>query len=202
MPRRPRVEIVGSPHYVIQRGVNRSDIFRGPADYEYFLTVLRYAAAQHQSEVHTYVLMTNHFHCIVTPRVKGALSGTMKKLDETYAGYFNRRYDRTGALYTGRFRSFPIDTERYWFTCMRYVELNPIRAGMVSRPEDYRWSSHRFHALGELNDLIAPHPLYDALGTCAAMRQQCWKAICGEALPAEQLNEMRYLVRHSKPMPR
>jgi putative transposase len=199
MPRKPRVQIPGTPHHVIQRGVNRSDIFRTASDYEYFLTIFRAAAATYDSDVHTYTLMTNHFHCIVTPRVKGALSLTMKNLGETYAGYFNRRYDRTGGLYNGRFRSFPIDTERYWFTCMRYVELNPTRAGMVSRPEDYRWSSYRFHTFGEPDDLIVPHPLYLALGTSTAVRQQCWKTICGEALPAEQLNEMRHLVRHGKP---
>jgi putative transposase len=162
------------------------------------LTIFRAAAAEYETDVHTYVLMTNHIHCIVTPRVEGALSRTMKNLEQTYTGYFNRRYQRTGGLYNDRFSSFPIDTERYWFTCMRYVELNPPRAGMVTRPEDYRWSSYRYHAFGEPNGLIVPHPLYLALGTSAAVRQQCWMAICGEALPAEQLTEMRYLVRHGK----
>ena len=181
---------------MIQRGVNRSDIFHAPPDYECFLTIFRAAATKYETDVHTYVLMTNHFHCIVTPRVEGALSRTMKNLEETYAGYFNRRYNRSGGLYQGRFRSFQIDTERYWFTCMRYVELNPIRAGMVARPEDHRWSSHRFHAFGEPNDLIVPHPLYLALGTSASVRHQCWRTICGEALPAQQLAEMRDLVRH------
>jgi putative transposase len=187
------------PHHVIQRGVNRSDIFRAPPDYEHFLTILGAAAAEYETDVHTYVLMTNHVHCIVTPRVEGALSRTMKKLEQTYTGYFNRRYGRTGGLYNGRFRSFPIDTERYWFTCNRYVELNPTRAGMTTRPEDYRWSSYRFHAFGEPNDLIVAHPLYLALGTSAVMRQQCWRAICGEALSAEQLTEMRDLVRRGQP---
>jgi putative transposase len=187
------------PHHVIQRGVNRSDIFRAPPDYEHFLTIFRAAAAEYETDVHTYVLMTNHIHCIVTPRVEGALSKTMKTLEQTYTGYFNRRYERTGGLYNDRFRSFPIDTERYWFTCNRYVELNPVRAGMATRPEDYRWSSYRFHAFGEPNDLIVPHPLYLALGNSAAMRQQCWRAICGEALSAEQLTEMRDFVRRGQP---
>jgi putative transposase len=198
MPRRRRIQTPGIPHHVIQRGVNRGDIFRAPSDYEYFLTLFRGAAVEHDTDVHTYALMTNHIHCILTPRVEGALSRTMKSLEETYAGYFNRRYERTGGLYEGRFRSFPIDTERYWFTCMRYVELNPTRAGMVTRPEDYRWSSYRFHASGEPDDLIVPHPLYLALGNSASMRRQCWRTICGEALPAEQLAEMRDLVQRGK----
>ena len=184
---------------MIQRGVNRCDIFRAPSDYECFLTIFRDAAREYETDVHTYVLMTNHFHCIVTPRVDGALSRTMKNLEQTYAGYFNRRYERTGGLYNGRFKSFQIDTERYWFTCMRYVELNPTRAGMVTRPEDYRWSSYRFNAIGEPNDLIAPHPLYLALGNSANVRRQCWRTVCGEALPAQQLAEMRDLVRNGRP---
>jgi putative transposase len=183
---------------VIQRGVNRSDIFRAPPDYECFLAIFRAVAAKYETDVHTYTLMTNHIHCIVTPRIDGALSRTMKDLEGTYAGYFNRRYERTGGLYNGRFRSFPIDTERYWFTCMRYVELNPTRAGMVTRPEDYRWSSYRFNAFGEPDDLIVPHPLYLALGNSTSVRQQCWRTICGEALPTEQLTEMRHLVRHGR----
>jgi len=146
--------------------------------------------------------MTNHILCIVTPRVEGALSRTMKNLEETYAGYFNRRYKRTGGLYEGRFRSFPIDTERYWFTCMRYVELNPVRAGIITTPEDYRWSSYRFHAFGEPNDWLIQHPLYLALGNSANVRQQCWRTICGEALPAQQLADMRDLVRHGRPVRR
>jgi REP-associated tyrosine transposase len=183
---------------VIQRGVNRSDIFHAPPDYECFLTIFRAAATKYETDVHTYVLMTNHIHFIVTPRVEGALWKTMKKVGQTYVRYFNRRYARTGGLFDGRYRSLAIDTESYWFTCMRYVELNPVRAGITGRPEEYRWSSYRFHALGERNDLIVPHHLYVALGNTTSMRQQSWRAICGEALPEEQLAEMRDLVRHGR----
>jgi len=142
--------------------------------------------------------MTNHIHFVVTPRVEGALSKTMKNVGQTYVHYFNRRYERTGGLFDGRYRSLAIDSESYWFTCMRYVELNPVRAGITVRPEEYRWSSYRFHALGERDDLIVPHHLYVALGSTTSMRQQCWRAICGEALPEEQLAEMRDLVRYGR----
>ena len=198
MPRRHRLQIPGTPHHVIQRGVNRGDIFRADSDYECFLAILRSAAAEHHTDVHTYTLMTNHVHLIVTPRVEYALSKTMKNVGETYVPYFNRRYERTGGLYNGRFRSFPIDSERYWFTCMRYVELNPVRAGIARQPGDYRWSSYRYHAHGEPNELIVPHYMYMALGNTAAMRQECWRAICGEALPERQLAEMRDMVRHGR----
>jgi putative transposase len=174
------------------------DIFRSEADYECFLTILRAAANRHGADVHAYVLMTNHVHFIVTPREEDGLSRTMKNVQQTYVHYFNRRYERTGGLFEGRYRSLVIDSEAYWFTCMRYVELNPVRAGIVARPEEYRWSSHRFHALGRSDDLIVPHQMYVALGNSAAVRQQCWGAICREALPAEQLAEVRDLVRHGK----
>jgi len=142
--------------------------------------------------------MTNHVHLIVTPQVENGLAATMKNTGETYVRYFNRRYERTGGLFEGRYRSLAIDSERYWFTCMRYVELNPVRAGIVERPEDYRWSSYRCHALGNRDDLIVPHSLYLAIGNAAVVRQQCWRAICREALSKEQLAEMRDLVRHGR----
>jgi putative transposase len=142
--------------------------------------------------------MTNHVHLIVTPHVEGGLSATMKHVAQTYVHYFNRRYERTGGLFEGRFRSLVIDSESYWFSCMRYVELNPVRAGIVASPEDYRWSSYRFHGLGAVDDLIAPHQMFLALGNSAAVRQQCWGAICREALSAEQLAEVRDLVRHGR----
>ena len=198
MPRTHRLQTPGTPHHVIQRGVNRVDIFRSEADYECFLTILRAATIKHQTDVHTYVLMTNHVHLIVTPQIENGLSAMMKNVGQTYVRYFNRRYERTGGLFDGRYRSLLIDSDRYWFTCMRYVELNPVRAGLVTRPEEYRWSSYRFHGLGLRDDLIVPHSLYLALGNAAAVRQQCWGAVCREALSAEQLAEVRDLVRHGK----
>jgi putative transposase len=194
MPRAPRLQIPGLPQHVIQRGNNRSNIFRSDSDYKFFLTTLRDAAMQHQTDVHTYVLMTNHVHLLLTPQAETALSRTMKRVGQLYAQYFNRRYERTGALFEGRYRSLVIETEAYWFTCMRYVELNPVRAGLTLRPEAYRWSSHRAHALGTLDELIVPHPMYLSLGNSPSVRQQCWRSICGEALPAEQLAEIRDLV--------
>jgi putative transposase len=198
MPRTPRVQIPGMPHHVIQRGVNKMDLFRSEADYEFFLKVFHAAAVKYQTDVHTYVLMTNHVHFIVTPQVDDGLARTMKSVDGTYVRYFNRRYQRTGGLYEGRYRSLVIDSDAYWFTCMRYVELNPVRAGLVAKPEDYQWSSYRFHGLGAHDHLIVPHRLYVTLGNSATVRQRCWQAICREAFSEEQLAEMRDLVRHGK----
>jgi putative transposase len=198
MPRPRRLQITGTPHHVIQRGVNRTDLFRSDADFECFLTIFHAAAVKYQTAVHTYVLMTNHVHFLVTPQVEDGLSNTMKNVGETYVRYFNRRYERTGGLFDGRYRSLVIDSDAYWLTCMRYVELNPVRAGIVSGPEDYRWSSYGFHALGTPDDLLVPHGLYLALGNTVAIRQQHWRAICRESLSTEQLAEMRDLTRHGR----
>jgi putative transposase len=195
MPRPPRIQIGDLPQHVINRGNNRCEIFRAEEDYLFFLFALRHASLRHQLDVHSYTLMTNHFHIIATPRVAVGLSTTMQVLGTKYVGYFNRRYGRTGRLFEGPFKSSVIDSESYWFTCMRYVELNPVRAGLVSDPGDYRWSSYRANALGAKDPLIAAHPLYVSLGPSPTCRQQSWREMCGEALPPEELLEIRETIR-------
>jgi putative transposase len=195
MARARRLLNAGLTQHIITRGNNRCDIFRAERDYAFFLGGLRDAASRFHLEVHSYVLMTNHLHVIATPRCEGALTKVMHRLGTTYAGYFNRRYGRTGALFEGRFKSMVIDTERYWFTCMRYVELNPVRAGLVVEPVDYRWSSYRANALGIEDGVIVPHSLYMSLGESAACRQQSWRELCRQTIPAEELLELRADIR-------
>lgn len=195
MARPPRIQIADLTQHVINRGNNRCDIFRAEQDYLFFLLALRDASIRHQLDVHSYVLMTNHFHIVATPRAPTGLSDAMQVAGTKYVGYFNRRYTRTGRLFEGPFKSSVIDTEKYWFTCMRYVELNPVRAGLVSDPADYRWSSYRSNALGVYDRLIAPHSLYTSLGEAAAGRQQSWRELCREALPTEELFEIREAIR-------
>lgn len=195
MPRGPRLQVSGLTQHVLNRGNNRCDIFRSDRDYAYFLTVLGEAASAHQLDVHSYALMTNHFHLVVTPQVATAVSTVMQVAGSRYVGYFNRRYSRTGTLFEGPFKSMFIDSETYWFRCMRYVELNPVRAGLVSDPGAYRWSSYRAHALGVEDRVIVPHTLYLALGETPISRQQSWRELCGEGLPSDQLFEIRDHVR-------
>jgi putative transposase len=142
--------------------------------------------------------MTNHIHLIATPRVDKALSNVMHLLGTRYVSYFNRRYARTGRLYEKPFKSMVIDTETYWYNCMRYVELNAVRAGLVACPSDYRWSSYRANACGIEDKLVVPHPLYLSLGETAACRQQSWREICGEALPEQELFEVRDAIRRGR----
>ena len=114
--------------------------------------------------MHAYVLMTNHVHLLVTGREPRSISRFMQQLNRRYSRYFNKAHERTGTLYEGRFGSSHIESERYFFTVMRYIEINPVRAGMVRHPGDYPWSSHRQNACGAPNGLLTPHPLFIGLG--------------------------------------
>jgi putative transposase len=197
MARPPRIQIADLTQHVINRGNNRGDIFRAEQDYLFFLRALRDASVRHRLDVHAYTLMTNHFHIVATPREATGLSDAMHLVGTRYVGYFNRRYARTGRLFEGPFKSSVIDTETYWFTCMRYVELNPVRAGLVSDPAAYRWSSYHSNALGVGDRLTTPHSLYVSLGESTASRQQSWRELCREAIPEEDLFEIREAIRCS-----
>jgi len=141
------------------------------------------------------VLMTNHVHLMLTPQEPDAISLAMQTIGRRYVSYFNQCHNRTGGLFEGRYRSTVIDSERYWFRCLRYVELNPVRAGLVERADHYRWSSYRCHAWGTDDPLLAQHPLYLALGASPGQRQLAWREICRDALPADELVELRRAFR-------
>ncbi len=138
MARLPRLVLPGQPHHVIQRGNNRSAIFFNEADYHFYLECLGAAIATYKAEIHAYVLMTNHVHLLVTPSSGEAIGRVMQSVGRRYVRYVNTVYRRTGTLWEGRFRSSLIDSDRYLFTCMRYIELNPVRAGIAGSPQDYR----------------------------------------------------------------
>lgn len=149
MARQPRYVLPGQPQHVIQRGNNRDVIFVAEADYRFYLDKLKDACDRMGCEVHAYVLMTNHVHLLMTPYEENSLGRVMQSLGRRYVQYFNYRYRRTGTLWEGRYRATLIDAESYLLTCYRYIELNPVRAGMVSHPGDYPWSSYRSNALGQ-----------------------------------------------------
>jgi len=135
--------------------------------------------------------MSNHFHLMVTPESGSALPRAMQSLGRRYVRYFNDRYKRTGTLWEGRHKVAMVLHERYWLTCMRYVEMNPVRAGLVASPEQYRWSSYRAHAFGGEDLAIVPHAVYDALGSTPERRQEIWRQICGMPVTIEQLEVIR-----------
>jgi putative transposase len=186
---RPR--IIGLTHHVIQRGNNKSEIFRATNDYELFMAAVAEACALYDVTLNAYVLMTNHVHLMMTPQTADGISCAMQSIGRRYVYYFNHVYERTGGLFEGRYRATVIDNESYWFTCARYVELNPVRAGLAVRPEEYRWSSCRSHALGFTNRFLTHHDLYLRLGDSPKVRQEAWRAILSEAMPDDQLEFLR-----------
>src|SRR6185295_16130884 len=115
-------------------------------------------------EVHGFSLMSTHWHGLATPSTASALPAAMKRIGERYVRHFNRKYQRFGSPWAGRYRPLPVGDELYWLTCLRYIEQNPVRAGMVSMLEAYPWSSYRAHAFGEGPEWLATHHVYESLG--------------------------------------
>ncbi len=177
MARLPRNVVPGLPLHVIQRGNNRQAVFFAESDYRLYLESLRLAAERSGCAVHAYVMMTNHVHLLVTPATENSLARLMQSVGRRYVRYVNGVYQRTGTLWEGRFKSAVIESERYLLTCMRYIELNPVRAGMVEQPGEYRWSSYRRNALGQLDSVIDVHALYAALGHDPAACQSAYRSL-------------------------
>lgn len=174
MARLPRLTVPGYPHHVILRGNNRQAIFARSADYQRLLDLLEESARQFELQIHAYVLMSNHFHLLLTPATQDGLPKMMQALGRSYVRYFNRSQQRTGTLWEGRYKSTLIQSERYLLACMAYIDLNPVRAGLVERAQDYPWSSHA-HYLGLRADrLITPHALYWELGNTPFAREAAY----------------------------
>lgn len=159
MARLPRLTLTGYPHHVIQRGNNRQAIFVTVADYQYLLGLIEENAKKFEVDIHAYVLMTNHFHLLATPQTDTALPLMMQAVGRSYVRYFNDLQRRTGTLWEGRYRSTLIETGRYLLACMAYIDLNPVRAGIVAEPLDYAWSSHGFYVGARSDKLVTPHAL-------------------------------------------
>jgi len=177
MARLPRLTLAGYPHHIIQRGNNRQVIFADPQDFETMLALLDENARKFAVAVHAYVLMDNHFHLLATPATAEALPLMMQAVGRSYVRYFNNRHGRSGTLWEGRYRSTLIETERYLLACMVYIDLNPVRAGLVPQSSGWPWSSHAHH-LGQRSDsLVTPHALYWALGNTPFAREAAYGAL-------------------------
>ena len=191
MSRPRRSYLPGISLHVIQRGNNRIPIFHQSADYEMFLAILKMRAAYYGVAVHAYVLMTNHYHLIVTPADERALAATMQSVGGRYVKYFNRKYERVGTLWCSRYRGLMLDDGQYWIGCLRYVEQNPVRAGMVERPDAYRWSTYGIHGLGRSPQWVQLHWVYLSLGRTPQDRQAVYRSLCATALTDADLAGQR-----------
>lgn len=191
MPRRARLSLAGIPWHIIQRGNNRSVCFFSEEDYRRYLDDLSELARRFGCAVHAYVLMTNHVHLLLTPEHADSAALMMKHLGQRYVQYVNRTYRRSGTLWEGRFRSCLTQTEDYVLACYRYIELNPVRAGMVNRPQDYRWSSYHANALGKADGLITPQGEYLRLSPDDTDRREAYRALFKAHIEAETMDEIR-----------
>lgn len=200
MPRRPRIKLAGMPQHVVQRGINREPCFFAEEDYHSYLHWLEKAAADWHCVVHAYVLMTNHVHLLVSPETETGIARLMQSVGRRYVQYINRSYKRTGSLWEGRYKSSIVQAETYLLTCMRYIELNPVRAGMVQDPSQYRWSSYRHNALGLADPRITPHPLYLVLDRNDADRQAAYRSLFRSELDEEALCDIRVALSQGQPL--
>lgn len=200
MPRRPRIHVDGVPLHIVQRGHNRQPCFFAVADYLAYLEWLGNAARHTGCQIHAYALMTNHVHLLLTPGDAQAASRLMVALGRRYVPYINASYQRSGTLWEGRYKSSLIQSEAYLLACMRYIELNPVRAGMCTDPAHYRWSSYRANALGESSPLLTQHPLYATLGAGDADRQVAYRALFDQVLSDKTLTDIRLALNQTQPL--
>jgi len=196
MPRRPRFQLTGVPQHLIQRGNNRQACFFAKNDYLYYLNALQIACDKYGVRVHTYVLMTNHVHILATPDREYALSAMMQSIGRRYVRYINKKYRRTGTLWEGRFKSSLIQSEHYLLTCYRYIELNPVRAGMVEHAGEYRWSGFRANGQGFTDPVLSPHEEYLRLGITQADRQTAYRALFQHQVGTDAMNDIRAALNH------
>jgi len=191
MARGPRLIVSGVALHIVQRGHNRRECFRHDTDYLVYLSNLHELAIKTGCALHAYCLMTNHVHLLLTPSMPESCSLLMRNLGQRYVQYFNRRYQRSGTLWEGRFRSCLVDSAGYVIACHRYIERNPVRAGMVPSVEAYRWSSYSGNAGHAANALLTEHPEYVALAATRASRHQAYRDLCASGDEAAFLAAIR-----------
>ena len=186
MARTARISVPGYPHHLIQRGNNRQRVFFDDKDRARYLELLQIAARENRVAIHAWVLMDNHVHLLATPAGEGGLSRFMQKLGAAYVGWYNHRHRRTGTLWEGRYRSGLIDADSRLLACIRYIELNPVRAGMVESPADWRWSSARHHLGLEVSPLLTEHSIFWTLGNTPFEREARWREFLLAPFPSEE----------------
>lgn len=200
MPRRSRIHLDGLPLHIVQRGHNREACFFGDEDYHAYLHWLTEAMKKASCALHAYVLMTNHVHLLVTPEHGKAIPDLIIALGRRYVQYINKTYRRTGTLWDSRYKSSLIQAETYLLKCQRYIELNPVRAGMVNDPSQYCWSSYRHNGLGQPNPYLTGHPVYLALGQDMESRQAAYRGMFRYELDEDAISDIRLALNQNQPL--
>lgn len=191
LPRQRRIGLAGIPQHVIQRGNDRKACFFHRVDYLRYQQALLDASQRMGCRVHAYVLMTNHVHLLVTPGEPGAVGRMMQMVGRRYVRAVNDAVGRTGTLWEGRYKASLVDTDAYLLTCYRYIELNPVRAGMVANAGQYPWSSYGCNAMGVGDPLVQPHGLYLQLGASDDARWRAYRALFQQGVTDDDLEMIR-----------
>jgi putative transposase len=199
MPRKPRIYIGGLPYHIVQRGNNREACFIEDENYQFYLELWKQVSRKKGVSVHAYCLMTNHIHFLVTPNEQSSVSDTMKIVGSRYAQYINKKYGRTGTLWEGRHSSSLVQEEKYLMACYRYIELNPVRANMVKRPEEYRWSSYGANAWGDAH-WLKPHDEYTRLGKSKEKQCHAYRELFRNQISEPDLHLIRQAAHYSQPV--
>ncbi len=187
MPRESRFLLDEGVYHIIQRGHNKAVLFREESDFGKFETILRIYKNRFSFELYHYCIMANHIHLILRIIKKDDLPQLMKGMLLAYSFHFRRKYDYSGYLYGGRYKSIHIDKDEYLLECGRYIERNPIRAGIVNDPSKYPWSSYNYYAKNKIDDIITRNPLYETLANAQIEREKLYIKYVLEARPYEKL---------------
>lgn len=199
MPRRARTYLPGFPYHIVQRGNDREACFVAIEDYQFYLDLWKDCANRYGVSIHAWCLMTNHIHFLVTPERSDSISLAMKGIGSRYAQYFNKTYRRTGTLWEGRHKSSLVQSDRYLLTCMRYIELNPVAAGMVDKPEQYRWSSYLSNAWGE-SGIVTRHDQYLSLGRDEERRRYYYRELFSSSINADDVHVIESAAKYNRPV--
>jgi len=200
MPRKPRFYMPGAPVHAVQRGHNKSATFFDDFDYLEYLRCLKQASDACSCAIHAYVLMTNHVHLLMTPENPGSIGRLFQSLGRHYVRYINEAYGRRGSLWEGRYKSTIIQTQTYLLTCQRYIEMNPVRAGLVDHPAKYRWSSYSANALGVSNPILSKHAEYQLLGRSPEDRQSTYRELFDTTLGSDEIALQRSALQTGTPL--
>lgn len=191
MPRRSRIIVPDIPLHIIQRGNNHQPCFFADEDYLLYLDWLEEYAKSEGCSIHSYVLMTNHVHILLTPETSKSAGTLMKRLGQRYVQHINRTYKRSGTLWEGRYRSCIVQQQEYLFSCQKYIEMNPVRSGIVQHPGEYRWSSYLINCQGNASGLLKPHPLYQSLGLTNTDYQIAYQQMYQSELETGEIDKIR-----------
>ena len=190
MPRKPRFFLPDIPVHIVHRGRSRDPVFFENQDYATYAYWLNEAAKRYSVAVHAFVFMTNHIHLLVTPPAATSVSSFMQYIGRRYVSYMNHKYGKSGSIWEGRYKASLVQSEGYLLNVMRYIELNPVRAGMVKSPAHYRWSSFCHNTGLRVIKLIGPHPVYLTLGRSGKERHAAYKALFHSHLGSDRVQQI------------